>query len=313
MPVQTNKVVLAIDAGQTGIRTEFQIAGQDVSKDFDGLRTDLELFSQLAAVIKSSIGEFATDAAKPVTVAIGMTGLTRANSQPQALLALLGDEVSELYLAHDSVSGFLGAMGLNTGVVTAVGTGVVTMAVGASKSARVDGWGNLIGDAGSAYWIGRAGLEAGMKSYDGRIPKSALLELLTNNFSNPEEAYIELQTDENRVARIASYARQVIEAAESDSAAREIIQQAARELALSAVTAARIADTLSEAAPRFSWAGNVMQAKLLREQFAAEILDSVPTAQVVEPVSKPIDGVALLNQLTVGSPLHDSIYVAKRS
>jgi len=313
MPVQTKNVVLAIDAGQTGIRAEFQLGDEKKSKEFEGLRTDLDLFPQLAAAINSSISEFAADAGKSVTVAIGMTGLTRANSQPQELLALLGTQVSDLYLAHDSVSGFLGAMGLNTGVVTAVGTGVVTMAVGASKSARVDGWGNLIGDAGSAYWIGRAGLEAGMKAYDGRIPASALLELVTKNFTSPEEAYIELQTDENRVARIASYARQVIEAADSDSAAREIIHEAARELALSAVTAARTTETLSEEAPRFSWAGNVMQAKLLRERFAAEILSSVPTAKLVEPIATPIDGVALLNQLSGSSPLYESVYVAKRS
>lgn len=311
--MQTNNVVLAIDAGQTGIRAELHNTGGKRSKDFVGLRTDLDLFPQLAEVINAAIIDLASETHQPITVAIGMTGLTRANSQPQELLALLGERVKELYLAHDSVSGFLGGMGLNTGVVTAVGTGVVTMAVGAKKSARVDGWGNLIGDAGSAYWIGRAGLEAGMKSFDGRIPRSELLELVTKNFSNPEEAYIELQTDENRVSRIASYARHVIEIADSDAAAREIIQQAAKELALSAVTAARLTETLNESAPRFTWAGNVMQAKLLREQFANEILKSVPTAQVIEPIATPIAGVALLTELPEDSALLDSVYFASRA
>jgi N-acetylglucosamine kinase-like BadF-type ATPase len=186
------------------------------------------------------------------------------------------------------------------------------MGVGATKSARVDGWGNLIGDAGSAYWIGRAGLEVGMKSFDGRAPKSALLEIVKNNFPNPDEAYIELQTDENRVSRIASFARAVIEAADSDAAAKEIVLQAAKELALSAVTAAHLTETDKESAPRFSWAGNVMQAKLLREEFANEIKKSLPSAQVIEPVGQPIDGVALLNQVPTDSPLRELVFTANR-
>jgi glucosamine kinase len=309
----TINALLAIDAGQTGIRSVLELDGKKITKDFDGLRTDLELFPQLAAVVSGALGAARISKSEPVIVAIGMTGLTKTNSKPEQLLQILDEQVHSLYLAHDSVSGFLGSIGLGTGVMTAVGTGVVTMGVGATKCARVDGWGNLIGDAGSAYWIGRAGLEAGMKSFDGRAPKSALLEIVTKNFPNPEDAYIELQTDENRVSRIASFARAVIEAADTDAAAKEIVLQAARELALSAVTAARLTATDKESAPRFSWAGNVMQAKLLREEFANEIKKSLPSAQVIEPIGQPIDGVALLSQIPTDSPLRELVFTANRS
>jgi glucosamine kinase len=309
----TKNALLAIDAGQTGIRSVLELDGKKITKDFDGLRTDLDLFPQLAAAVAGAISAAEIDKNEPVVVAIGMTGLTKANSKPEQLLEILDAQVSSLYLAHDSVSGFLGSIGLVTGVMTAVGTGVVTMGVGATRCARVDGWGNLIGDAGSAYWIGRAGLEAGMKSFDGRVPKSALLEIVTKNFPNPDEAYIELQTDENRVSRIASFARAVIEAADSDAAAKEIVLQAAKELALSAVTAARLTGTDKESGPRFSWAGNVIQAKLLREEFANEIKKSLPSAQVIEPVGQPIHGVALLNQIPSDSPLRELVFTANRS
>jgi N-acetylglucosamine kinase-like BadF-type ATPase len=305
--------LLAIDAGQTGMRSVLQLEGRKITKDFDGLRTDLDLFPQLAASVAGALGAAEISKDVPMVVAIGMTGLTKANSKPEQLLQILDAQVSSLYLAHDSVSGFLGSIGLVTGVMTAVGTGVVTMGVGATKCARVDGWGNLIGDAGSAYWIGRAGLEAGMKSFDGRAPHSALLEIVRNNFPNPDEAYIELQTDENRVSRIASFARSVIEEADTDAAAKEIVLQAAKELALSAVTAARLTETDKETSPRFSWAGNVMQAKLLREEFANEIQKSLPSAQVIEPAGEPIDGVALLNQIPTDSPLRELVFIANRS
>jgi N-acetylglucosamine kinase-like BadF-type ATPase len=185
-------------------------------------------------------------------------------------------------------------MGLNQGTVTAVGTGVVTLAVGTNRLARVDGWGHLIGDAGSAYWIGRAGLEAGMRAYDGRISGTQLITLLQDNFSDPEEAYIELQTNLNRVSVIASFARRVIELAETDEAARQIVDRAGQELALSAVSAARRAGTLDAESPRFSWAGNMIKADLLREVFVGAINKAVPTASIHEPLAEPIDGVALL-------------------
>ena len=309
----TINALLAIDAGQTGIRSVLELDGKKITKDFDGLRTDLDLFPQLAAAVSGALSAAGISKSEPVIVAIGMTGLTKTNSKPEQLLQILDNQVHSLYLAHDSVSGFLGSIGLVTGVMTAVGTGVVTMGVGATKCARVDGWGNVIGDAGSAYWIGRAGLEAGMKSFDGRAPKSALLDIVRKNFPNPEDAYIELQTDENRVSRIASFARAVIEAADSDAAAKEIVLQAAKELALSAVTAARLTETDKESAPRFSWAGNVMQAKLLREEFANEIKKSLPSAQVIEPIGQPIDGVALLNQIPTDSPLRELVFIANRS
>lgn len=241
-----------------------------------------------------------------------MTGLTAAQSKPAELLELLPVNVRDVSLAHDSITGFLGALGTQIGVVTAVGTGVVTLGVGENDMVRIDGWGNLIGDAGSAYWIGRAGLEAGMRVYDGRIPSSSLLSLVTENFSHPEEAYIELQTSNDRVARIASYARRVIELAEDDEEACRIVNAAGQELALSAVTAAQRVGLRDSDSPLFSWVGNVMKAEMLKDAFVSGVVNAVPQAQFVSPLAEPIEGVALMTSLPEASPLRASIHTASR-
>lgn len=248
-----------------------------------------------------------------VSLSIGMTGLTASQTKPDELLALLPSTVFRVSLAHDSITGFLGSMGVVNGTVTAVGTGVVTLAVGETQMARIDGWGNLIGDAGSAYWIGRAGLDAGMRVYDGRIEKSSLIDLLTENFSHPEEAYIDLQTSRDRVARIASFAQQVIEHAQEDDVARAIVHEAGRELAISAVTGARRVGLLETSSPRFSWAGNMMKAHVLKESFVSNIAEAVPDAQFAEPLAEPIDGVAVMDLLPENSPLRSVIHTAERS
>ena len=307
-PLPSTHITLALDAGQTGVRTLLIDGDSRSLQQFPGVKTDRELFPQLAEFINTSLEGVNT----PVSLSIGMTGLTAAQSKPAELLELLPVNVRDVSLAHDSITGFLGALGTQIGVVTAVGTGVVTLGVGENDMVRIDGWGNLIGDAGSAYWIGRAGLEAGMRVYDGRIPSSGLLSLLTENFSHPEEAYIELQTSNDRVARIASYARRVIELAEDDEEARRIVNAAGQELALSAVTAAQRVGLRDSDSPLFSWVGNVMKAEMLKDAFVSAVVNAVPQAQFVSPLAEPIEGVALMTSLPEASPLRVSIHTASR-
>jgi glucosamine kinase len=305
---QYSPAVLALDAGQTGIRSILINGDSRVEKHFDGLKTHIELFPQLTAVINAALAE----APDEVTVALGMTGLTDSQSKPQELLDSLDSKANAMLLAHDSITGFLGSMGLNHGTVTAVGTGVVTLSVGEKEMARVDGWGNLIGDAGSAYWIGRTALEAGMRAYDGRGEKTALLDLLTNNFSHPENAYIELQTHPDKVAYIASFAKQVFELAETDATAKSVVENAGAELAVSALAGARRTGNLDVAQPLFTWAGSVMKSELLRNSFGTAIKSSAPNAILQQPIGEPIDGVALLPSVPSDSPLSAKIYSASR-
>ena len=301
--------VLALDAGQTGIRSVLINGDSRVEKNFDGLKTHIDLFPQLTAVINAALAEAPDD----VTVALGMTGLTDSQSKPQELLDSLDSKARAMLLAHDSITGYLGSMGLNHGTVTAVGTGVVTLSVGEKEMARVDGWGNLIGDAGSAYWIGRTALDAGMRAYDGRGAKTALLDLLTDNFSHPENAYIELQTHPDKVAYIASFAKQVIDLANTDATAERVVENAGAELALSALAGARRTGNLDLPQPLFTWAGSVMKSELLRNAFGSAIKAAAPNAILQQPIGEPIDGVALLPSVPSDSPMSAKIYSARRS
>ncbi len=304
----SKSVLLACDAGQTGIRIAVIDENSREDFSFPGLLTNQDIFPQLQRVIAKTL-ETKTGTFE---VAIGTTALTRAQTKPEVLLNGLGSKVKKVYLAHDSVTGVLGSIGLSAGTMTAVGTGVVTLSVGEKTIARVDGWGNLIGDCGSAYWIGRAGLELALKSYDGRIPETSLQKILWENFEHPEEAYVELQTNPDRVAKVASLARAVIEFADSDKAARQIVNAAAFELALSAATAARRSGVVNDAKPLFSWAGNVMKANLMRSEFEKQLLLQIPKAVLKPPIGEPIDGVILLPAVREQSPLFGEIKVAQK-
>jgi glucosamine kinase len=219
--------------------------------------------------------------------------------------------VTEVFFAHDSVAGYLAALGNQPGVVALVGTGVVTLAVGPGGFARVDGWGNILGDAGSGYWIGRMGLDHALRAHDGRGPQTVLLDMAMDEFGDVENAYLELQSDPNRVARVASLARRVIESAPADSVALEIVTLAAEELSLSMDSALNRAGFGIEEPVEMSWTGGVVQSEFFADVLHQKMSGRRKKATFVEPRGYPLDGVEMIPQLEASHPLTPQIATAR--
>ncbi|AYF98018.1 N-acetylglucosamine kinase [Protaetiibacter intestinalis] len=292
----TDAVSLALDAGQTGIKVRVSRAGAaPVDRGFPGIRTDAPLLPQLAEVARvASVGA-------PVEVlAAGVSGLTSAEDDAAELRALVHELTpGRVLLTHDSVSSFLGTLGDQHGAVVASGTGVVTLAVGPGGVARVDGWGYLMGDAGSGFWLGRAALDAVMRAHDGRGPATSLTEVVQARWPVLEDAYVQLQSDAARVSVVAWFAEAVAARADTDAVAAGICASAAEELALSVTTALRRVD----AAPVVSAIGGVFRGAAVRSGFE-ELLRAVhPEVRFEAPHGSGLDGVAALAALADGHPL----------
>jgi N-acetylglucosamine kinase-like BadF-type ATPase len=299
---------LAIDAGQSGIKVRHADAAGASEWAGPGIRTDLPLLPQLARVIEQSLEQ---DRAA-TTVGLGVSGLTDDVADAGYLLAAAAAfGVRSVHLAHDSITAYLGALGDERGAVVASGTGVVTLAVGADEVARVDGWGYLIGDAGSGYWLGRAALDAVMRAHDGRGEPTALTAVVAADFPDLERAYIDLQSDPERVGRIATYARPVADLAETDAVAAAIVEAAGRELAASVVAGLRRVGEADAAAPRVRGIGGVFGGAVLARAFTAAVLEQVPTADVRIGEAHPLDGAAALAGVDPTSAL--AVHIATAS
>lgn len=297
--------VLAIDAGQTGIKV--RVREQDLV--FPGIRTDEPLLPQLAAVADATILRIGADVS---VVTAGVSGLTTREADAAALLARIEDPaVHEVILAHDSTTSFLGALGDERGAVVAAGTGVVTLAVGAERVARVDGWGYLVGDAGSGYWIGREALDAVMREFDGRGPATSLRAVAEERWPDLSQAYIHIQSDPDRVRLVASFAEHVARlAAEGDAVSQNITVRAGGELAHSVETALR--RVRSDDREHFSVCaiGGVFRSPQLREAFASHIAASELDVALVEPRGHGIDGAVALAGLEARHPLAHAVSFA---
>jgi glucosamine kinase len=307
----TDAAALAIDAGQTGMKIRMTVPGAEPREStLPGVRTDQELIPQLAAAAREAAAGM-----RIAEVSAGVSGLTRRESDATALLDAtqdLGTRVARL--THDSVTSFLGTLGGDRGAVVAAGTGVVTLAVGRSRVARIDGWGNIMGDAGSAYWIGREALDAGMRAYDGRGPRTPLTDVMRERWPDLDEAYIDLQADPDRIRIVASFARAVSDLADSDPVAERICLRAAEELAHAVTTGL---ERVAEAGDGDgSWAvgavGGVFESGFIRSRFEQLLADGSMTVHLVSARGTGLDGAAALADVGREHPLRVLISVASR-
>ncbi len=304
-PAADATATLAIDAGQTGIKLRVVRPGAEpVERVLPGVLTDRPLLPQLADAARAVASGLRLD-----TVAVGASGLTSVEHDAGELRVLLGDHAPRrVVLAHDSVTSYLGTLGELPGVVVASGTGSIILAVGPSGVARVDGWGYLMGDAGSGFWVGRQALDAVMRAHDGRGPATSLTEVVRARWHELDDAYVQLQSDPARVSVIAWFARAVAARAETDAVAARICREAGEELALSAVTALRRAGT--EVSPLVSAIGGVFGGRVVRESFEDAVRAVHPAARFEAPHGTGLDGAEALAVLPERHPLHALVSVA---
>ena len=186
-------------------------------------------------------------------------------------------------------------------MVVAAGTGTVCVARGPQRWAKVDGWGSLLGDDGSGFAIGRPRPRLGTARARraGRLAGAAGARR-GERFGEPGEmAEADLPLAGRRPAPWPSFARDVAqEAAQGDAAARSILEDAGRELAVTACAALERA-----LRPRRGGRGVVLGKRLLSGRAAARLVHrkscgaARPDAELVAPQGDSLAGAALLAEL----------------
>jgi N-acetylglucosamine kinase-like BadF-type ATPase len=234
--------VLGIDAG--GSKTVAWLAdgqGQVVGEGRAGganLHNAGELGTEkvLYEVIQAAVG---TEAPLPAVVCVGMAGMDRADDRAvvDAILRRLVFR-GQVLAVNDALIALVAGADEEPGVVVVAGTGSIAYGVGsAGVAARAGGWGEVYGDEGSAFWVGRLALAAVVRASDRRGPQTALTPLVLRHAGADriEGLVAQVYARADRRQAIAAMAGLVARAdADGDAVAREILAAAAGELTLAA-------------------------------------------------------------------------------
>ncbi len=295
---------LAVDAGQSGVRVALTDERGRRSATAPGVvRMGLpDGPDAVAEVLLAAVAGLGPLPEPAPPTGIGLSGLEAASD---ADLDRLGRRLhhelraERLAIASDALTALLGALGTRDGVVVAAGTGTACLGRRAERFAKVDGWGSLLGDAGSGFAIGRAGLDAALRELDGRGGSARLLLAAKRHFGSVERIPELVYGAEAPSRAIAGFAIEVTaEAAAGDERAAAILGDAGRELAVTACAALGRLFEPGEAA-LVSYTGNVFRAgEPVMEPFTRTLASLRPGTTLVPPSGDPLAGAGVLAELS---------------
>ncbi len=204
--------------------------------------------------------------------------------------------VEDKYLVNDVVISHYGCLRGKPGVTIVAGTGSISYGVNKEgEETRVGGWGWLIGDEGSGFYLARRGLQEATRAYDGRSEETILEKLAINHFdlSEFEDLFQKVYEEFNQPADISSFAEKVIEgASKGDETSIEIVEDACEELFLYAKT---IKQKLGLKDPlNLGLMGGLFSSDLVVNKIKNRIKRDYPNAKIMKPVDNPVVGAVAL-------------------
>src|SRR5512132_1721584 len=294
--------VLGIDAG--GTKTVCLLADHEGRIIAEARRSganlqavgELQVEKILHEVMEEAIGD--RDIV-PAAICLGIAGVDRPDDSATvaAIMRRIGYKARVLVVNDALVALEAGAPG-QPGVVVISGTGSISYGRNAQgEAARSGGWGYVLGDEGSGYWIGRAALRAVLREADKRGPQTLLTDMLLEHFGVPQPQGLihEVYNAQLKPPAIGALAKCVQSAfSQGDEVAIGILRGAANELEASALSVARRLDMLREAFT-FILAGGIFRAvPWLKEELERRLPLAAPRSRVELLEREPAEGAVTL-------------------
>ena len=280
--------VLGIDAG--GTKTVCLLAddqGEVIAESRRGGANlqavgELEVEKVLHEVMEEAIGNRAI---VPAAICLGIAGVDRPDDSAvvDGIMRRIGYKARVVVVNDALVALEAGAPG-QAGVVVISGTGSISYGRdGRGQAARSGGWGYVLGDEGSGYWIGRAALRAVLREADRRGPATLLSGMLLKHFGVPQAQGLihEVYNTNLKPAAIGALSRCVQAAfSQGDQVAIGILRGAADELEASALSVARRLELIGESFV-FILAGGIFRAvPWLEQELERRLPLSAPRSRV---------------------------------
>ena len=294
--------VLGIDAGGTKTVCLLADGAGTIIAEARGPGANLHAAGELAVekvlheVMESAIGDRQII---PAAVCLGIAGVDRDDeaSTVRAITRRLGHR-SHAVVVNDALIALVAGAGDAPGVVIIAGTG--SIAYGRNRegeAARAGGWGHMIGDEGSGYWIGREALAAVMRAADERGPETRLTADILAHFGISDVSRLprivyDREQPRTAVAALGPLVHRVSE--QGDAVATRILERAVDELVLAARSVTTRLEMRGEAFTFYLAGGMFRVVPRLAADLPPKLAEVAPRCQVERLDKEPAAGAVWL-------------------
>ncbi len=301
---------LGLDAG--GTRTTGALADGDtvlaraISGSIKTLRVSAKTAEQnLRALLDDLTAQSGVSPKHLQATCVGIAGntVTTVNGW---VWTTLGPLISgEMEVCGDTEIALDAAFPGGPGVLVIAGTG--SNILGRTRTGsllNVGGWGPVLGDEGSGYWIGHQALRASLRARDRGEPLRLLTAIAAHWGTEDLDRLISM-AHASFPPDFAELARIVARVAESgDALAESVLRRAGQELANDAALALNKLHAADPGAPfRCAFTGSVLEnIFLVRETFLMELTRLRPEAELVPEPVDPIAGALWRARQVPGDP-----------
>ncbi len=293
-----------IDGGGTHSRIavvdqELQVLGNAIggSTNIYSVSKD-EVFQNLTTLVDAVCVRISIDRSALTAGCLGSAGLGRLGERAlfqDFFNRLLGDQVP-VHLCTDGEILLCGGLQALEGFCLVAGTG--SLALGRTLEGtmvRAGGLGYMLGDEGSAWWIGHEAIARALRSAENRDLPTALLPSLLQacNLQEPQDfiAYAHQKAGKAEIAALAPLV--TLAATKGDALALDILQQAAWELASLVESVVKRSPGISN--QELVLAGGVMEHDaIVRKRLLAILQERLPGLRAGSPQGTALEGACLL-------------------
>lgn len=208
-----------------------------------------------------------------------------------------------IHVDHDIRIALAGGLSGRPGIALIAGTGSSCFGMNAAGERwQSGGWGHLISDEGSSYWLGWNAIRLAAGAGDGRWQTALYAPVLRQlGIADVADLHQRLYTQGISKAEIAGFAPLVMEiAAAGDVLAQQLIRQGTRELAQMVAAVARQLGWASAPCEVTLTGGLWRAGDVVLAPFRAALAEMAPQADIVMPELPPVLGACVLALQTDG-------------
>ncbi len=313
------RIVLAIDGGQSGTAV---VVGRDdgtiLGSGHGGpIRHHAEADAAEVAEdsIRTAVLAAYAEASLDPTADICCISMTGSGDMAEAVIAELVAPDHIEVLESDTIAALASGTGGSGGLAVIAGTGSVAIALNAAGESSIrGGWGWLIGDEGSGFWIAIEALRAAGRGLDGTGPETRLSSALPPLLGETtmRDVYNLVTAGRHERSVVAALATTVTRFAdEGDAVASTIVNDAVEHLARLTVATAEAAPPLLDNERVIVLSGGVLSAgsrvSSLLEDRLGELL---PRFAVIHPALPPVAGCYFLALRRLGVTVDDRLFAS---